>query len=220
MLTKLGKDVILKRFYVIYTGGETMLRNIMIGYVSLMPIIITGLLNAIFCKTSFLQFLKVPIDGGKVLKDGERLFGQNKTWKGFIGTPTICMIVFPIWGLICSINNSMSSLCCFYWENENTLLYNLVIGGLIGLVYAILELPNSYIKRRMRINSGKRVNGAVGFLFKVYDQIDSIIGIVLIMVLAGNMPMEMYLFYIIEGGITHLMLNCLLYGLRLRECIL
>ena len=160
------------------------------------------------------------IDGGKILSDGERLFGQNKTWKGFIGTPVICMIVFPIWGFICSMNKPMLSLCCFYWEYDNTLLYNILIGGLIGLVYAVLELPNSYIKRRMGINSGKRINGVIGSLFKLYDQIDSIIGIILIMVLAGNMPLVMYLFYIIEGGITHVLLNCLLYGLRLRECIL
>lgn len=197
-----------------------MLRNIMIGYVSLMPIIITALLNAIFCKSSFLQFLKVPIDAGKVLKDGERLFGQNKTWKGFIGTPAICMIVFPIWGWVCSINEPLSSLCCFYCEHENTLLYNILIGGLLGLVYAVLELPNSYIKRRMRIKSGKRVNGVIGFLFKVYDQIDSLVGVMLIVVLAGNMSFEVYLYLLVAGGITHVILNCLLFALKLRDCIL
>lgn len=107
------------------------IRNIIIGYVSVMPIIITALLNAIFCKTSFFQFLKVPIDGGKVLKDG-----------------------------------------------------------------------------------------IIGFLIKVYDQVDSIVGIMLIVALAGKMSCIVYLCYIIVGGITHVMLNCLLYAFKLRDCIL
>jgi len=39
----------------------------------------------IFCKSSLLEAAYRPMDAGLILKDGKRLFGANKTWKGFFG---------------------------------------------------------------------------------------------------------------------------------------
>ena len=54
-------------------------------YATLFVPIIGGIINSIFCKSNLLLSLKVPIDGGKNLKDGKRIFGDNKTIKGFLG---------------------------------------------------------------------------------------------------------------------------------------
>ena len=47
----------------------------------------------------------------------------------------------------------------FYINHENTLVYNLLIGFLLGLFYALFELPNSFLKRRLGIKEGKTIKG-------------------------------------------------------------
>ena len=62
-------------------------------YATLLVPIIAGIINSVFCKSNLLLSLKVPIDGGKKLKDGKRIFGDNKTIKGFLGYIVFNIIV-------------------------------------------------------------------------------------------------------------------------------
>ena len=41
-----------------------------------------------------------------------------------------------------------------YVNYENTMLYNMIMGFIIGFAYALFELPNSFIKRRLDIQPG------------------------------------------------------------------
>ena len=52
-------------------------------YVTMFPVILAGILNMLFVKTSLYLRLRRPMDGGRTLWDGRRLFGDNKTWAGF-----------------------------------------------------------------------------------------------------------------------------------------
>ena len=61
-------------------------------YITLMPVILAGICNMIFVKTSLYKRLYSPIDGGICLKDGYRLFGENKSWGGFFS-----MVFFSMW---------------------------------------------------------------------------------------------------------------------------
>ena len=54
-------------------------------YVTLTPVILSGIANMAWCKSSLLESTRKPIDNGKSLSDGKRIFGENKTWKGMIG---------------------------------------------------------------------------------------------------------------------------------------
>src|SRR3990172_345640 len=41
-----------------------------------------------------------PVDGGRVLADGHRLFGDGKTWRGFAGGGFMGVAVGPLqWGI-------------------------------------------------------------------------------------------------------------------------
>lgn len=197
-----------------------MLKIILRVYVTMLPTVLTGIVHAIYCKSAMLSRLKGPIDGGKILKDGKRLFGPNKTWRGFIGTPVISVITHVLWGGICSFCNVLESLCCYYLHYDNTLAYNVLIGFLIGFIYAVSELPNSYIKRRIDISSGKQGTGWKGLLFKVYDQIDSLIGVDVLVVVVGKLSVAYYFAFLVLGGLTHLGLNFVLYEMKLRKNIL
>ena len=119
-------------------------------YVTLLSSVIAGIINSIFCKLKVFRFLKKPIDNNKKLKDGNRILGDNKTWKGFIGYIVFNIIFSCLFGFIWKLAN-IEDLNYFYINHANTITYNILIGFLLGLFYALFELPNSFIKRRLGI---------------------------------------------------------------------
>lgn len=131
-----------------------LLARIPMMYITLLPAIVAGVVNSIFCKVNTLSKFKVPIDFEKKFIDGKRIFGENKTWKGLFGYIFFNVIFMVIWGVICNLA-SLNNLNFFYFSNENTILNNLLFGSLVGLFYALFELPNSFLKRRLGIEPRK-----------------------------------------------------------------
>lgn len=185
-------------------------------YVTLLSTIVAGIINSIFCKKEILNFIKKPIDNNKTLKDGKRIFGDNKTWKGFIGYIFFNIVFTIIFGFIWKLTK-IEHLNFFYINHNNTIQYNLLIGFLIGLFYALFELPNSFIKRRLNIEPGKNSKGLKKYFFIFLDQADSLFGICLIVWLFYPIGLKIYLLYILIGALTHLLINMLLYLLHLRK---
>lgn len=185
-------------------------------YITTFSIILSGILNMIFTKTNFYKKFKKPIDGGKNMKDGKRIFGNNKTWIGFISMSIICMFCQLIWGFICNICNlvSRNELYILY---DNNLKFNLIVGFCFGFIYMLFELPNSFIKRRFNIEPGKTIRGFKGFFFFIFDQVDSLIGVFLLLYYLSSLTLGEYLNYIILGGITHIIINFILYKLNIRR---
>lgn len=190
------------------------MKTILAMYITLMPVIFMGIFNMIFCKLKIFQFLNVPLDNKKVLKDGKRLFGDNKTWKGFLGYLVIGLITTVIWGLICREYHLTNY---FYSNHDNTMLFNSLLGLLLGFTYSLCELPNSFIKRRFDIQEGKMSHSKLKIIFFIYDQVDSIIGCCLIVALFYKMSFSFYLLCVGLGGLTHVVVNILLYLLKIRK---
>ncbi len=196
---------------------RSILTNLAYMYVTLMPVIFAGILNMIFCKLPVLGFLKKPMDMGKNFTDGRRIFGENKTWKGFAGYVILGTLMGVLWGFICKASPVLASHDFFYFEHENKITYNLLIGVLIGIAYGLFELPNSFIKRRMGIEPGKTMKGWQKVLFIFLDQADSIFGCVLVVCIFHPLPVWYYFVYVIVGAVTHIILNMLLYFAHLRK---
>ncbi len=193
-----------------------MLNTILMMYMTLLTPIFAGILNMIWCKLNILKKLKVPMDFGKKFIDGKRIFGGNKTWKGFLGyllLNTICSVLF---GLIFNLFN-LNNLNYFYINHSNTFFYNVYIGVLLGLGYSLFELPNSFLKRRLDIEPGKNTNGFKRIFFIFLDQADSVFGCCLVVSFFYNMTIGFYLMYVLLGALTHIILNMLLYFMRLRK---
>lgn len=102
---------------------------------------------------------------------------------------------------------------------DNTILLNTIFGVLIGFVYMISELPNSFIKRRLNIDSGKTEKGMKGFLFFIIDQIDSLIGVMFVLFLFSNFSIWKYFGYVALGALTHITVNLILYFTKVRKNI-
>ncbi|BAD86308.1 hypothetical membrane protein, conserved, DUF46 family [Thermococcus kodakarensis KOD1] len=94
-----------------------------------------------------------PIDGGRVWRDGRRLLGDGKTWRGFIGGVLIGTLVGIVQYFITPD---------FYGSLETAvkLAFLLSFGALIG------DLVGSFIKRRANLPRGYPAIGLdqLGFL--------------------------------------------------------
>jgi CDP-diglyceride synthetase len=76
-----------------------------------------------------------PVDGGLRLYDGQRLFGDTKTWRGFISAISFSAIV------------------------SVAIDIDLFIGMLFGLLAMLGDLLASFIKRRMKCAESGRARG-------------------------------------------------------------
>jgi len=183
-------------------------------YVTLVPGIVAGILNMVWCTLPVARWLARPIDGGRMWRDGRRVFGDNKTWKGLVGMAVLGMAAAVVWGLVCAWVPVLSAHNLFYRAYANTIGYNAIIGLAVGVAYGLFELPNSFWKRRRDITPGKRTGG---WGFVVLDQIDSAVGMVLVVACVYPMTVWFFVAYIAIGGVTHAVLNLLLFAARLRR---
>lgn len=186
-------------------------------YITLVPAMIAGILNMVWCKTSFLASLQRPIDKKRTLSDKQRIFGDNKTWKGFWGMLVLGTALNVLWGMLCRSIPYMENHNFFYDRHRNTNGYNLIVGLLVGLSYALCELPNSFVKRRLGIRPGKPPKGWQAPLFIFMDQADSVFGMVAIVALFSPMRPVFYFLYVLLGATTHIVINILLYCVKLRK---
>lgn len=185
-------------------------------YITLIVPVVAGIINSIFCKTKLLNSLKKPMDFNKKLVDNKRIFGDHKTWKGFFGYIVFNIIFSILFGYIWKVTK-LEHLNFFYMNYDNTIMYNLFIGFLLGIFYALFELPNSFLKRRLDIEPGKTINGSKKVFFIILDQADSVFGIALVVWLFYPIGIWIYLLYILIGTVTHLLINMMLYFLHLRK---
>ena len=163
-------------------------------YVSMLPIVFGGVLNMIFVKTPIYKKHCAPIDRGRLWRDGKRIFGDNKTWIGFWSMVFFCMVSQVFWGWVCD-RSGWNGIHDLYQVRENTLGLNVLTGTLYGLAYALFELPNSF----------------------VVDQIDSLLGVMLVLMAFSGISFARYLGYIALGAGTHILVNLILYLLHIRK---
>ncbi|ASJ06176.1 CDP-2,3-bis-(O-geranylgeranyl)-sn-glycerol synthase [Thermococcus pacificus] len=94
-----------------------------------------------------------PIDGGRTWRDGRRLFGDGKTWRGFIGGVSIGTLV----GIV-----QYHITPSFYGDLRTAVLlaFLLSFGALLG------DLIGSFFKRRANLPRGAPAIGLdqLGFL--------------------------------------------------------
>ena len=139
----------------------------------ILPVVLGGLGHVAVLKTDLLTVLAVPIDGGARWR-GRPVFGANKTWRGFA-----LMAAFTA---LASAGEAALARR-YHWRTPLELQQSArvnawVAGAVCGLTYCLAELPNSFVKRRLRISPGVRVRRH-GWLQYTVDQADSVVGCML-----------------------------------------
>jgi CDP-2,3-bis-(O-geranylgeranyl)-sn-glycerol synthase len=128
---------------------------------------------------------KAPIDGGRVGKDGQRILGDGKTWRGLVGGAVLGGLValvvgwatpYPIPGVLAGwdygwhgycggpINAPLDLFCA--WQAASP-AFVFLFGAVVGLFALAGDAVKSYFKRRL----GKP-GGAPWFPF---DQLDFVV---------------------------------------------
>ena len=184
-------------------------------YISMLPVILGGVFNMLFVKIKALDFLRIPIDGGKSLK-GKRIFGNSKTVLGFIGMMLGSALATIFWGIFLK-QTGLEHYNLIYKNYPNTVYFNLLSGALFGFAYMIFELPNSFIKRRFDIDATTRGRFPANMVTFVYDQIDSMIGVMLVLAIFAGLRFPQYILAVLLGGITHVAVNMILILFKVRK---
>jgi len=196
--------------------GGVMFNSVLQMYVSLAPVIIAGILNMVWCSTRLAPALNRPLDNGAVLKDGRRVLGDNKTWKGLVGMVVLGSVAFILWSLVPQ-NTALGQWDLFHERHAPSLAYDALVGALLGVAYALFELPNSFLKRRLDIAPGKESHGPRRWLFVFLDQIDSVLGCAVVLAILATISPQFVLGLIAVGAVTHILINMGLFAVGLRQ---
>ena len=187
-------------------------------YITMFPVILAGVFNMLLLKIPFLKSRCKPIDGGKNWIDGKRIFGDSKSILGFWLMTLLGGFTELFWGLFLqSLGAAQHSL--LYLHFDNTPGFNFLIGMFFGFLYMLFELPNSFIKRRFSVSAteqGDRRRG-LKLIFFILDQIDSMLGIMLCLGILVHLTPAQIVFAVFLGGLTHVLVNCLLILFRVRK---
>ena len=180
-------------------------------------LVCAGATNMAFVKAPVLRSWSRPMDGGIRLRDGKRLFGNNKTWKGFIGMIAITAICLAAAEGLAANFPHIRQLSLIPFEDLRFPFNAWFFGAVWGLAYVLAELPNSFLKRRVDIPPGKNVSGTKGFLFLVLDQADSVIACVLVLPLFSSIAWVDAFALIVLGSIAHYLTNLGLFVVHLKK---
>jgi CDP-2,3-bis-(O-geranylgeranyl)-sn-glycerol synthase len=129
------------------------------------------------------------LDFGKNFVDGRRIFGKNKTFRGFF------------FGLAIGVMVGLAETFLFGYP----LLFSILspLGALLG------DLTGAFLKRRLDI--------APGGLLPVVDQIDFVVGAIVFSLPLSIISLELAIAMLIITPPIHLLTNFVAYKLKLKS---
>lgn len=152
----------------------------------------------IIVKSDILVYLKKPIS--------TKFFGQNKTYRGFVVMPILTILPFLAFQYLGFYN-----LDWFPIRNQP-----IFIGTTLGLAYVLAELPNSFMKRKLKIAPGK-LPESNKVIFAIIDQADSVVGCLIVYYLIEKIDLVLLCAALFIGTAIHLLLNYTLFKLGVRK---
>jgi CDP-2,3-bis-(O-geranylgeranyl)-sn-glycerol synthase len=153
----------------------------------------------------FLKTWDAPMDFGKSWR-GQRIFGSHKTWRGLLSGIIVATLVLWL---------EKQSIIHYGWALPmNTYLdYTTVPVWLVGPLFAIGALggdaAKSFLKRRRGIESGKR--------WFPFDQLDYIIGAILVSLPFVIFPVSVYIWMLVLWFGVHILATYVGWRLKLKD---
>jgi CDP-diglyceride synthetase len=174
--------------------------------------VLAGLAHSAWLRTSLSRRLMMPLDGGLRLR-GRRVFGDNKTVRGFVVLVPAASLAFA--GLFAAISSSNPEALSELWPLSAT--GYAALGAWAGLGFMMGELPNSFVKRQLDIAPGNAPRGSLAVVVCfVADRLDSILGMLVALSLVVPTPPLMWLYLLLIGPGIHLAFSALLYRLGVK----
>src|SRR5215813_2470572 len=162
--------------------------------------IAAGLAHSAWLRTPASRRLLLPIDGGARFR-GKRVFGDNKTVRGFVVMVPAAAASFALFHAL--VSRAAPAIAADLWRLD-TAGYA-ALGAWAGLGFMLGELPNSFVKRQLDVAPGMAPPGRVGTMVTfVVDRVDSILGMLIAISLAVPTPWMTWAYVLIIGPGIHL----------------
>ena len=157
------------------------------------PLVVSNVLHMVVVKKNWLPVLAQPVS--------VQLFGEHKTWRGFLLLPLLNGAV--LW-LIAPVTKALPAGTAFW------------TGAALGFAYMLAELPNSYLKRRRGIAPGENA-GRNRLLFMLLDKTDSALGVCLLYFFLRDIQLfQVVALFLLSSG-AHIFFSLLLVSLHLKK---
>ncbi len=174
--------------------------------------ILAGLAHSAWLRMPASRRLLVPLDGGAHVR-GKRLFGENKTVRGFVVMVPAAAAAFA--ALHAIVSRVSPSIAGELWRLDAS--GYAILGAVAGLGFMLGELPNSFVKRQFDVAPGMAAPGRVGAAVTfIVDRVDSILGMLIAMSLVVPTPWMLWLYVLVIGPGIHLAFSVLLYRIGVK----
>lgn len=178
----------------------------------ILAFVAAGFVQTFWLRSELSKRFSAPIDGGRVFRK-RRIFGDNKTLRGFIAIVPAVALAFVAFRVLFGV---FGNLLDVIWPL--TIWQYAALGCFVGVGFMLGELPNSFVKRQFDIPPGGQPKQPfarrLGFLI---DRFDSILGGMLFLAFAVPVPVATYLYILLIGPFIHLAFNLLLYRLGVKN---
>jgi CDP-2,3-bis-(O-geranylgeranyl)-sn-glycerol synthase len=131
-----------------------------------------------------------PLDGGRLFWDDKPIFGSHKTVKGFVSG----LIIGTLAGFGLSLLN---------------IDYSVLLGFVVSLGALLGDLAEAFVKRRLSISPGAA--------FPVADQLDFVVGALLLSLLISPPPWQVTVVVILVTPPIHLLTNSVAYRVGVKK---
>ncbi len=167
----------------------------------IVPLLLAGFTFIAYLKSPLAPLFNQPLDYGKHWGN-HPIFGAHKTWRGFLIMPlATCM-----WGTLVTLFVSAQTY-------EFSLSWKYI---LVGLSYALGELPNSFLKRRLGILPGKKTTKYL-YVFAILDTFDGLIAAGFVYYIVFHFDVYTVGIAILLGGVLHLLTDAAMIRLQLKH---
>jgi hypothetical protein len=187
----------------------TALDPVACGWFLLLAFVISGTAQTAWFTSAASRRFAQPLDGGLTLR-GRRLFGENKTPRGFVVMVPASAACFALLALAAGDPAALG-------------LWSLSIpgyalaGAVAGFGFMAGELPNSFVKRQLDIAPGDAPRGPLASACQfAVDRLDSGIGMLLALSLFVAMPWRTVAVVLIVGPFIHWTFSVVMFRLGLK----
>ena len=172
-----------------------------------------GLAHGIWMRSPRSLRYSVPLDGGHTFR-GRRVFGDNKTLRGFMVLAPVAGCAFFLLGMM--RDAGVAWLRPGLWGLDPFALFG--VGAWAGFCFMAGELPNSFLKRQWRIEPGDvpRTGGRRLFCL-VVDRLDSTLAVLLGMALVVDLHAQTWVAVLLLGPAVHFGFSVLLYWVGVKR---
>ena len=154
-----------------------------------------------------------PVDLKRNFTDGRRLLGDGVTWRGTIIGIFIGTMVAIIQGLIFGYYGDVFSILPGWVTIEGLIPAGAAEWLFLGLALSVGALlgdaAGSFIKRRIKLERGRPA--------PVLDQLDFVVGALLLASLVVSIPLNLVVLIIIISMVLHLAANSIAYFLGMKD---